>query len=286
MSKKVNLFIMNLRSFNFNYEISNTFKLSPVKSSAGISRNITVFKNILPINFRYKKLLVTHKSNGGRNQTGQKTLRTRGSRSVKQTRVVINYYFRDRSINFIAGFFMVPFYNKLISLLFLSSGSVTYLITSSKHKLFELTRMYTNSKYINNKYLLLSTLDNNLLIRQGFFLISQLPKNRPVSLLELLPEKGIQYVRSTGSHGTILKMDLRLNTSIIKLPSGVKKIFSTNSIGSDGYVALPTNKNSKNNKAGLKRTFGFKSIVRGVAMNPVDHPHGGRAKSIKYPRTP
>jgi large subunit ribosomal protein L2 len=32
--------------------------------------------------------------------------------------------------------------------------------------------------------------------------------------------------------------------------------------------------------------LGKKSIVRGVAMNPVDHPHGGRAKSIKYPRTP
>jgi len=42
----------------------------------------------------------------------------------------------------------------------------------------------------------------------------------------------------------------------------------------------------KNTKAGFYKNFGRNSIVRGVAMNPVDHPHGGRTKSIKYPRTP
>jgi large subunit ribosomal protein L2 len=41
-----------------------------------------------------------------------------------------------------------------------------------------------------------------------------------------------------------------------------------------------------NTKSGYWRSFGLKPHVRGVARNPVDHPHGGRAKSIKYPRTP
>jgi large subunit ribosomal protein L2 len=45
-------------------------------------------------------------------------------------------------------------------------------------------------------------------------------------------------------------------------------------------------KKSANGKAGYWRSFGLKSIVRGVAMNPVDHPHGGRTKAVKYPRTP
>ena len=44
--------------------------------------------------------------------------------------------------------------------------------------------------------------------------------------------------------------------------------------------------NCTNGKAGYWRSFGIKSLVRGVAMNPVDHPHGGRTKSIKYPQTP
>jgi large subunit ribosomal protein L2 len=41
-----------------------------------------------------------------------------------------------------------------------------------------------------------------------------------------------------------------------------------------------------NTKAGYWRSFGVKSIVRGVAMNAVDHPHGGRTKSVKTPQTP
>jgi large subunit ribosomal protein L2 len=49
---------------------------------------------------------------------------------------------------------------------------------------------------------------------------------------------------------------------------------------------LKENKNFSNGKAGYWRLFGVKPLVRGVAMNPVDHPHGGRTKSIRYPRTP
>ena len=46
------------------------------------------------------------------------------------------------------------------------------------------------------------------------------------------------------------------------------------------------NKKYSNTKAGYYQKLGFKSVVRGVAMNPVDHPHGGRTKAIKYQRTP
>jgi len=114
----------------------------------------------------------------------------------------------------------------------------------------------------------------------------QLPKNKPISLLELIPLKGIQYIRSTGSRGSMVKMDSRSGKSIITLPSGVKKFFSMYGVGSKGSVALPSNTNFKNKRAGFYTNFGFKPTVRGVAMNPVDHPHGGRTKAIKYPRTP
>jgi large subunit ribosomal protein L2 len=51
-------------------------------------------------------------------------------------------------------------------------------------------------------------------------------------------------------------------------------------------ISLSEHSNMSNGKAGYWRSFGSKSLVRGVAMNPVDHPNGGRTKSIKYPRTP
>lgn len=123
-------------------------------------------------------------------------------------------------------------------------------------------------------------------INQSFHLIKYLPKNQAVSLLEILPNKGIQYARSTGVSAKIVKMDSRISTSLVKLPSGVKKVFSTFSIGSEGSVALPENKKWGNNSAGFYKRLGKKSKVRGVAMNPVDHPHGGRAKAIRYQRTP
>jgi large subunit ribosomal protein L2 len=53
-----------------------------------------------------------------------------------------------------------------------------------------------------------------------------------------------------------------------------------------GRLALEEKVNYLNGKAGYWRSFGNKPLVRGVAMNPVDHPHGGRTKAVKYPRTP
>lgn len=81
-------------------------------------------------------------------------------------------------------------------------------------------------------------------------------------------------------------MDTRTNTAVIKLPSGVKKVFSIYSLASLGQVFTNDKKLLKNNKAGYYSNLGHKPKVRGVAMNPVDHPHGGRTKAIRYPRTP
>ena len=73
---------------------------------------------------------------------------------------------------------------------------------------------------------------------------------------------------------------------MVYLPSGVRKIVSIFSLALPGRSACFEKRLIRNTKAGFRKRFGFKSIVRGVAMNPVDHPHGGRTKAIKYPRTP
>jgi len=123
-------------------------------------------------------------------------------------------------------------------------------------------------------------------VLQVFFLIHQLPKNKPVCLLEPAPGLGVTYARASGTKALLTKMDTRVGTSLVKLPSGVKKIFSIYGLGSLGTVALPVTKKMKNNKAGQLLTYGQKPRVRGVARNPVDHPHGGRTKTIQHPRTP
>ena len=107
-----------------------------------------------------------------------------------------------------------------------------------------------------------------------------------VSLLELYPGKSIQYIRSSGCSGKLIKFDFEKHTALIQLPSGVRKKFSVYSLGSFSNVSFIQKKQISNTKAGFYKNYGKKSVVRGVAMNPVDHPHGGRTKSIKYPRTP
>lgn len=76
------------------------------------------------------------------------------------------------------------------------------------------------------------------------------------------------------------------HVAVVKLPSGVRKFFSMYSIMTDGRCALRLKRKFSNTKSGYWRSYGQKPHVRGVARNPVDHPHGGRTKSIKYPRTP
>lgn len=107
-----------------------------------------------------------------------------------------------------------------------------------------------------------------------------------VSLLELYPGSGIQYVRSSGTFARFIKIDWNKHTAVLEMPSGVRKAFSLYSLVTLGAVSLKIKRLVSNTKSGFWRSYGRKSKVRGVAMNPVDHPHGGRTKAIKYPRTP
>jgi large subunit ribosomal protein L2 len=119
-----------------------------------------------------------------------------------------------------------------------------------------------------------------------FFLLLQLPKFKYISFIEIYPNKGSQYVKSPGSKSFMTKLDIKSNVALIKLPSGVHKIFSVYSSGSLGQIPFKDQNLKTQAKAGFFKQLGKKSLSRGVAKNPVDHPHGGRNKAIRYQRTP
>jgi large subunit ribosomal protein L2 len=77
-----------------------------------------------------------------------------------------------------------------------------------------------------------------------------------------------------------------MSLALVKLPSGVYKVFSVYSTGTLSQVPLINNNLVSHANAGFFKKKGKKSLSRGVAKNPVDHPHGGRNKAIKYQRTP
>jgi len=262
------------------------FSIKKKGVTSGASRNTSFFRSQLPLMFKHKKLLFKTKWHAGRNSAGRIVVFSKGRKSSRTRLPFINYSFRDTSISIVAGFFMTPFRNKVTSLVFSASGSVSYLPTPQTHDVLKLTRFKSlfskNSNFIN--FILLFKPQS--FITNSFFIMNSLPKNQPVCFLEILPTVGIQYTRSTGSRSLILKMDTRTSAALVKLSSGVSKIFSIYSLASNGNVCLKSNSKISNGKAGYSVTYGNKSCVRGVAMNPVDHPHGGRAKSVKYQLTP
>ena len=249
-----------------------SFQKLPVTSSA--SRNVYYFKPRWALFFKIRYLSLHKTWKAGRNDSGHVVMRTRTSLLRRCRSFQINYHFRYIKLGFISQFQFIPFKNKLLSLIHFSNGSLSYFITTENHKLFSFFYLNKNKRFGN-------FFDNNL-----FRLLIQLKVTAKVSLLEISPGKGSQYCRSSGTFGKIIKFDRDNFSVLIKLPSGCRKIFSYYSFVAIGEVALNKHANFLNSKAGYWRGFGVKSTVRGVAMNPVDHPHGGRTKSIKYPRTP
>lgn len=117
-------------------------------------------------------------------------------------------------------------------------------------------------------------------------------KNVPVGTMvynvELEAGKGGKIVRSAGSSAQVLAHDGdHIN---LKMPSGEIRIFSGECFASIGMVSNPENRFYRVGKAGKSRMKGRRPHVRGSAMNPVDHPHGGgegrQPIGLKHPKTP
>ena len=114
----------------------------------------------------------------------------------------------------------------------------------------------------------------------------QLPRHSPVSNIEVTPLAGATLSRSPGTSSKLIKIDPRTALSLIKLPSGVKKVISIFSTGCLGKSSMSDTNKLRITSAASSLKRGIAPRSRGVAKNPVDHPHGGRTKAIKYPRTP
>ena len=105
--------------------------------------------------------------------------------------------------------------------------------------------------------------------------------------IELKPGKGGQLSRSAGTYGQLIGKDA--DYAQIKLSSGEIRIVRVECRATVGMVSNPDQKNIKLGKAGRKRWLGIRPVVRGVAMNPVDHPHGGgegRTSGGRHPVSP
>ena len=118
--------------------------------------------------------------------------------------------------------------------------------------------------------------------------LENIPPGTPVYNIELEPGRGGKIVRSAGTSAQIMIHEGRY--SHLKMPSGeTRKVFK-DCFASVGQVSNPKKRFEKLGKAGRKRLKGWRPTVRGTAMNPIDHPHGGGSGrssiGLKHPKTP
>ncbi|WCA22317.1 50S ribosomal protein L2 [Candidatus Phytoplasma oryzae] len=204
-----------------------------------------------------KKLLVFKKKTGGRNNQGKITVRHRGG-GVKQKYRIIDF---KRNKEDIAGKVMSieydPNRNCYISLIHYIDGEKRYILSPKELKLG--SKIFSGSKVD---------------IKVGNTLpLKNIPVGTFIHNIELKPGRGGQLARSAGTFVQIIKKEEKY--VVISLPSGeIRKILSVckatiGVIGNDSYKLV------RNGKAGRTRYLSIRPTVRGSAMNPNDHPHGG-----------
>lgn len=206
----------------------------------------------------FAKLSCGLKKNGGRNHFGRITAYNRGGGHKNKIRVIDYKKLVWNVYGFVHRIEYDPNRNSLISLIVYSNGIMCYSI------------------HINNLLVgdLIYSTDNLVDFKLGY---STFMKNIPIGVrinqLELSMNAGSQMVRSAGLFATIISKIK--NVVVVKLPSNELRKFSELSVATIGAVSNFQFIYRIFRKAGYYRLKGWRPTVRGVAMNPVDHPHGG-----------
>ncbi|MAE93182.1 MAG: 50S ribosomal protein L2 [Deltaproteobacteria bacterium] len=125
-------------------------------------------------------------------------------------------------------------------------------------------------------------------IRPGNALpLSNIPLGTVVHALEMKPGKGAQLVRAAGTGAQLMAREGKYAT--LRMPSGENRMIHIDCLATVGQVGNLEHENQRIGKAGRSRWLGKRSNVRGVAMNPVDHPMGGgegKSSGGRHPCTP
>ena len=218
-----------------------------------------------------KKLLVSYRRISGRNNQGRITTRHRGGGHKKQYRIIDFLRNKDNVPAKVVSIEYDPNRNCRIALLSYNDGEKRYILAPNGLKVNDVVISGENvEQKIGNALPLRS-------ITVGEFIHN----------VELKPGAGGQLARSAGAASQLLAKEGELAT--LRLPSGEMRRVSSNCKATLGQLGNLDQLNVQLGKAGRKRHLGIRPTVRGSAMNPVDHPHGGgegRSPIGGQPKTP
>ncbi len=218
-----------------------------------------------------KSLTKGKHSKGGRNNTGRITMRRRGGGHKQAYRQID---FKRRRWDMWATVERLeydPNRSAFIALIKYEDGELNYILAPQ--------RLEAGDKVIAGE---------KVDVKPGnAMLLKSMPIGSIIHNIELKPKKGGQIIRAAGTYAQLIGRDRGM--ALLRLSSGEQRAVRAECMATIGAVSNPDNQNINLAKAGRNRWLGKRPSVRGVAMNPVDHPHGGgegRTSGGRHPVTP
>ena len=204
-----------------------------------------------------KSLVVSLKKNSGRNNEGRITVRHRGGANKRKYRIIDFKRDKDNVPAKVAAIEYDPNRTANIALLHYRDGEKRYII--APHGL-QVGDTVVSGEDVDIK------VGNALPLRN-------IPTGTIIHNIELYPGRGGQLVRAAGNAAQLMAKEG--DFAQIRLPSGEVRMVRLECRATIGQVGNLDHENISIGKAGRKRHMGIRPTVRGSAMNPVDHPHGG-----------
>ncbi len=217
-----------------------------------------------------KALLKPVKQSGGRNNRGRMTMRHRGGGHKRRLRVIDFKRIRDGIPAVVAALEYDPNRSANIALLHYADGAKNYILAPNGLKVGDQVECGEQAD-----------------IKPGNALqLKNIPLGTFVHAIEMKPGAGAQLARGAGTQAQLMAKEGKF--ALLKLPSGEQRMVQAQCRATVGQVGNLDHENISIGKAGRSRWAGKRPHVRGVAMNPVDHPHGGGEGRSKgnHPQSP
>lgn len=204
-----------------------------------------------------KSLVVSMSKSGGRNNSGKMTMRYMGGGHRKMYRIIDFKRDKPGVPGIVKTVEYDPNRTAYISLIHYADGDKRYILAPNGIKVGQQILVGDNiSPEVGNCMPLAS-----------------IPLGTLIHNIELRPGQGAKMARSAGSYAQLLARDGKY--AVLKMPSGETRMVLITCMAAIGTVSNPDFNQESSGKAGRTRWFGRRPRVRGVAMNPVDHPMGG-----------
>ncbi len=220
-----------------------------------------------------KKLTINRKQHAGRANSGKITVRHRGGGARRRIRLVDFKCDKFDVPATVAAIEYDPNRGARLALLHYKDGEKRYIVAPSG--------LVVGSVVVSSQ-------SRGEIQTGNRFKLEHIPVGMEVYNVELRPGKGGQIVRGAGVFAQLMAVEGSYAT--LRLPSGEVRMVPKECMATLGHASNPDRRLIRWGKAGRTRHRGFRPSVRGKAMNPVDHPHGGgearNSIGLKHPKTP